>query len=120
MSQISNAITAALSAAGKIAGGTITYTNGDDEVEIENVPFGRTDYLAEGENGITKIVGFDFHIPTAELDFGSGAVKPRRNNTIETSINGSTRLFQVLEINGVCYSQDPHGVKLRVHTKEVT
>jgi hypothetical protein len=100
------------------ASSSITYTRGDDDLELTAV-YGRTEFDVISDGGMTRFISRDFIINAAELLFSSAVVLPRKNDVITATVAGTEKIFQVLEVNGHCYSRDAHGVMLRVHTKEV-
>jgi len=120
MSVFANAIKAALTATATIAGGEITYTRtGTGSVTLD-ATFGRAEYLEQsGDGGITKYTARDFIVRADELLISSAAITPRRNDTIAATIEGVASTFQVIEMNGNAYTIDPHGVMIRIHTKQV-
>lgn len=109
--------------AGKLASHaatSITYRRGASSVSIF-ASFGRTVFEVVGnDNAVTRFTSRDFLFAAGDLDFGSGPVDPRRNDLVTATIAGVERTFQVLDVNGVCFSKDAQGVMLRVHTKEIS
>jgi hypothetical protein len=119
MSMVSNAIAGALKAAAGIAGGSISYARTGSTTATIQAAYGRREYDFVDGNAITRFVSHDFIFPASLLNLGSGVVLPRKNDTITATIGENSKTFQVLEVAGHCFQLDPHGVLLRVHTKEV-
>ncbi len=120
MSRFSRAIDKMLDKTNRDAGGEITYTRtGSGNVTL-NATFGRAEYLEQsGDGGITKYTARDFIVKASDLVISAVAITPRRNDSIAATIEGVAKTFQVIEMNGQAYSIDPHGVMVRIHTKEI-
>jgi hypothetical protein len=98
----------------------VTYTQGATDIAM-NATFGQTNYESIDNSGVaTSHVARDFIVAVSDMiDDSDAAVLPRKNDTIAATINGVAGVFQVLELQGRCYSIDQTGSMMRIHTKAI-
>lgn len=91
---------------------TVIYRRGGEEYSVPAV-FGRTVFDVTDDYGMNvEAHSIDFLIDTEHLP-----VAPESGDTILAN----NRTFEVLELAGTCWKWcDPHGIKRRIHTREIT
>ena len=117
-----NAVTAALTAAGRLAGVSVTYTTGAGSVTLsESVIRGNTDWDLETENGLAeRWESTDWIVPVAGLVIAAASVTPAKGDTIAQTINGTTSTYTVCSPSGLpVYQYLDRGTRTRyrVHSK---
>lgn len=105
---------------GAFASASVTYRRGASSVELP-ATIGRTVFRFVDTDGNYFRQGLrDFLVASADLDFGSGPIVPRRGDFVDVPLGDRVYRWEVNAINGeaVYRMSDPQGVTLRIHAIE--
>lgn len=99
-------------------GESVTYARGASTVSINATP-GETRLEYLDPSGVTVAVTLrDWIVTAADLVLSSATTKPQRGDRITVSVS------EVYEVHSPapgmqCYTEDPTGTQLRIHTKRI-
>lgn len=108
-------------AARDLAGETVTYRRGDDEIEIVAVVGSHPEVTLDAKGVQVTVRQIDFVIAVAAINFGSGATEPQAGDEIDRTVAGSTETYRVAansDDRGYRRS-DPDKQTWRVHAERV-
>jgi len=99
---------------------TITYTRGNDSVEITAMAAKSTYQVDNGHGIIEEVTLQDFIIDAADLIIDDIEILPQRDDIIEWGVAGVATRFLVCGMPGVPpFQRDAYRGRLRIHTKEI-
>jgi len=98
----------------------VIYCRGEDRCQCEAL-IGKTEFEAIDEEGIATITeSRDFLIRADELTLSTGAIEPRRGDTIHERHTKTTVVYEINAPKGQrCFARDLFRDRFRIHTKEI-
>ena len=121
MSAFADAIAAGLGSVRDVAGVSIIYARGSNQISLTAVPARSLLQSTDVESLVqVQFTTRDYVIVAAELVIDSELTLPRKGDRITETIGGQNKTFEVLKTDGdrfFSYCDDARS-RIRVHTKE--
>jgi hypothetical protein len=100
----------------------VTYARGYDSVNVLATFGSKLLAISDDEGNIRmEWTDMDFSIACADLDFGSGVIKPQRGDIVYVTTTGNVQIFEVMAYGNEppWRYYDPYQIRYLIHAKFV-